>query len=64
MSKKNLALLHCANYNRGKCSGVLFVRSESGNQIGQMINSDYENKECFIDKGCEYYDKCVRPIIV
>mgnify|MGYP003626562652 FL=1 len=65
MTSLPMALKHCANWNTGKCSGVLFVRGEDSGQIFQIINSEYEGKDCFVDskKGCSYYKSCVRPVL-
>jgi len=63
VSNKRLALLHCANYDVGKCSGVLFVRNEDNTQIAQILNKEYEGKACFVEKGCEYFKACVRPAL-
>jgi len=63
VNEKKNALKHCANWNTGKCLGVLFIRGEDSGQIFQKINSKYEGRDCFVDskEGCEYFKNCVRP---
>ena len=65
MTDKSQALKHCANWNVGKCSGVLFIKGEDSGQIYQRIHEDYQGKECFVDtiEGCSYFKNCVRPAI-
>ena len=62
----NIARQHCANWNAGKCLGVLFIRGEDSGQIFQRTHKDYYGKECFVDseKGCQYFKNCVRPLLV
>ena len=44
---ESVARQECANYNVGKCSGVMFVRNESGKQIAQVLSKEHEGKDCF-----------------
>ena len=57
---KNIAKKHCANYGKGKtsgvCSGVMI------NRDGRMwLNKDYVGKQCFADKECNYFNNIVIP---
>lgn len=65
MTDKSQALKHCANWNVGKCSGVLFIKGQDSGQIYQRIHNEYQGKECFVDtkEGCTYFKNCVKPVI-
>jgi len=56
---ESLARRKCANYNVGKCSGIMFIRNESGKQIYQVLSKEHEGKNCFADKGCDYFNQVV-----
>ena len=56
---ESVARQECANYNVGKCSGVMFVRNESGKQIAQVLSKEHEGKDCFAEKGCDYFNQIV-----
>jgi len=51
------AKLECANYNNGKCLGVMI-----GSHLEQWVDSDYIGT-CKIKKGkkCQYFDQIVAP---
>ena len=57
---------HCANYDVGKCLGVMIevIRKDGRTGIRQILNVKKAGKGCTIDKGCKYYDNCVIPGIV
>jgi len=63
VSNKRTALQHCANWDTGKCLGVLFIRGEDSGQIFQRVHKKYYGKDCFIEStdGCQYFKNCVRP---
>jgi len=66
VTNRPMALKHCANWNAGKCLGVLFIRGEDSGQIFQKVHKDYYGHECFVDskEGCAYFKNCVRPVLV
>tara|TARA_R100000329_G_scaffold125249_1_gene103809 strand:+ start:396 stop:599 length:204 start_codon:yes stop_codon:yes gene_type:complete len=65
VNKKSEAQKHCANWDCGKCMGVLFIRGVDSGQIYQRVNKGYYNKECFVElkEGCQYFKNCVRPVL-
>jgi len=55
-----LAKQHCANFGKGKdsgvCSGVMIARN------GQLwVHKDYQGKKCFVEQGCDYFKSIVMP---
>ena len=58
-SLKPIARHHCANWDAGKCRGVIFHRVD-GN-LAMHIDRNYRGKDCFVnsDEGCEYFEKIV-----
>lgn len=65
MSDKKNALRHCANWNSGKCLGILFIRGADSGQIYQRCSKEYYNKDCFVEceTGCQYFKNIVRPVL-
>jgi len=60
-STKGVVRNNCANYQTGFiCSGCMI-----GNKLEQWIDTDKAGKKCLIINGnkCDYYDKCIKPII-
>ena len=57
--KKSDARNNCANWNAGKCLGALMFRKDG--VLHCKIDKDMYDKDCFIDKGCDYFDKIVVP---
>jgi hypothetical protein len=64
VSEKKKAQIHCANWDCGKCLGVLFIRGVDSGQIYQRTSKEYYKKDCFVEeKGCQYFKKIVRPVL-
>jgi hypothetical protein len=57
--KKSDARNNCANWNAGKCLGALMFRKDD--VLHYTIDKDMHGKDCFIDKGCDYFDNIVVP---
>lgn len=55
------ALLHCANWDAGKCSGCM-IKCELDGTIRQAIDSKLYKKDCNPDK-CSYFSNIVEPAI-
>ena len=57
------ARAHCANYDRGKCLGVIIQTKKSKNAVGlrQILNTKKAGKDCTVSSGCQYFDNCVVP---
>lgn len=69
MSQRNKAQNHCANWNTGKCSAVMFEINKERKagykySIGQHMDEELEGKDCKVDKGCTYFDNFVLPGLV
>ena len=60
-SKKD-ARDYCANWNTGKCLGCMMYTTPD-NILKMKIDSELANKDCVIDKGCDYFDMVVVPSI-
>ena len=64
---KNLeqkARRHCANYDVGKCLGVIIqTKRMKDGRVGlrQILNTKKAGKDCTVISGCQYYDNCVVP---
>ena len=59
----------CANWNNGKCLGVMLKvkKKRVGGYkypIGQCINVTLAEKPCVADKGCAYFESFVLPGVV
>tara|TARA_R100000908_G_C3750774_1_gene145398 strand:- start:2088 stop:2288 length:201 start_codon:yes stop_codon:yes gene_type:complete len=55
---ESFARKKCANYNVGKCLGVMFSRING--QIKMKIDSEYAGKDCKVDYGnCSYFNQIV-----
>ena len=57
----NQARKHCANFSNEKCLGAM-IKYENG-QLLYWIDETKAEKKCTIDKGCDYYDNIVAPIL-
>ena len=60
---------HCANWNTGKCCGVVFKIKQKRKDgykypIHQILDIDLADKDCKIDKGCTYFKNIVLPGLV
>ena len=57
MKKSKKALKYCANYNCGKCLGVIITK-----KLNQFIDLDLAEKSCKLELGenCIYYDSTVK----
>lgn len=57
------ARTHCANYDCGKCLGVMIEtkRFKDGVGLRQILSEKKTGKDCTIQLGCKYYDNCVNP---
>ena len=57
MKTSKRALKYCANYNYGKCLGVIITR-----KLNQFIDLDLADKRCKLELGenCIYYDSTVK----
>lgn len=57
------ARTHCANYDRGKCLGVIIQikRLKSAVGLRQILNKKKAGKNCTVSSGCQYFDNCVVP---
>tara|TARA_Y100000356_G_C11059840_1_gene183254 strand:+ start:284 stop:499 length:216 start_codon:yes stop_codon:yes gene_type:complete len=56
---------HCANYNVGKCLGVMFSRDKNNN-IKYCLDAEFAEKKCvleFPDKKCSYFNNFVVPSV-
>ena len=54
---------HCANYNVGKCLGVMFSRNKNNN-ISYVLDAKFAEKPCVLesaDKKCPYFNNFVVP---
>tara|TARA_R100001163_G_C5048250_1_gene185297 strand:+ start:681 stop:875 length:195 start_codon:yes stop_codon:yes gene_type:complete len=58
-SKKTDAMKHCANWNAGKCLGVIMFRKDG--KLLMNVDKKLADKECCVDSGCEYFDSIVVP---
>ena len=55
---ESFARKHCANYNVGKCLGVMFVRKEG--KLSMVYDSNFANKDCVADCGkCQDFNQIV-----
>jgi hypothetical protein len=52
----NIAKTYCANWNNGKCLGVMI--KHKGKKLYQWVDSDLAMKNCIEDK-CEYFQNIV-----
>ena len=50
---------HCANFNVGKCLGVMFTRRTG--TLTCQIDAKFANKDCIVEKGCTYFEQIVIP---
>ena len=50
---------HCANWNAGKCLGVIMFRKDG--KLLMNVDKKLADKECCVDSGCEYFDSIVVP---
>lgn len=59
----NKARHHCANWNQGKCLGVIIVYDNKNQRLHHHIAKDRlpVNKDCKIVEGCEYFETTVAP---
>jgi len=58
------ARTHCANYDCGKCLGVMIQTKKyasGGIGLRQILNKKKVGKQCTVASGCQYYDNCVIP---
>ena len=58
-SKKTDARHYCANWNAGKCLGVMMHRVEG--ELHFFVDKDKADKDCTVDSGCNYFDDIVIP---
>jgi len=58
-SIRHIARQHCANFNSGICLGAIFKRIDD--KLTCYIDSKYAGKNCFVEKGCVYFEQIVIP---
>ena len=58
----NKAQKCCANYNVGKCLGAQFFIAKDGT-IYTWSHEDFLDKDCQVEKGCDYFNLVVAPAI-
>ncbi len=63
------AQLNCANWNTGKCCGVMLKIKQERKAgfkyyIHQVLDTDLADKDCIVDKGCAYFNNFVLPGLV
>jgi|TARA_R100001463_G_scaffold77760_3_gene131966 hypothetical protein len=60
-SLEQKARKYCANYDIGKCLGVMIEVIRKDGRVGmrQRLNIKKAGKPCTIEGGCKYYDNCV-----
>jgi len=56
---RQIARQHCANFNLGICLGAMFKRVDD--KLTCCIDSKYAGKDCFVEKGCVYFEQIVIP---
>ena len=57
---------HCANYNVGKCLGVMFGKRDKKNNITYCLDGNFAEKPCVLesaDKKCAYFNNFVVPSV-
>ncbi len=69
VSQLRKAQLSCANWNTGKCCGVMLKlkqRRKAGFKyyIHQVLDTELAGKDCVVDKGCAYFNNFVLPELV
>ena len=69
VSRIKKAQLYCANWNTGKCCGVVFnikKNREEGYKYltNQRLDEKIASKDCIVEKGCAYYKNFVQPGLV
>jgi len=65
-SLEQKARKHCANYDVGRCLGVMIevIRKDGRTGMRQILNTKKAGKNCTVISGCQYYDNCVVPGLV
>ena len=65
-SLEHQARKHCANYDVGKCSGVMIQMKREKDRVGlrQILDLNKAYKKCTVNSGCQYYENCVIPGLV
>ena len=58
-ANKKDAMVHCANWNAGKCLGAMMYRKDG--VLRFVLDKDKADKDCAIEKGCDYFDNIVIP---
>jgi hypothetical protein len=55
---KSKARQHCANYNTGKCLGIMFTRIDG--KLTVVADKNFVGKDCIVEKGnCSYFNNIV-----
>ena len=57
-----IANKHCANWDKGKCLGVIMVHKD--NILVQYIDKKLASKNCFAGDDCDYYNNVVIPGLI
>jgi hypothetical protein len=58
-SSKQDARRYCANWDAGKCLGAMMYRKDG--VLRFVLDKDKADKDCAIEKGCDYFDNIVIP---
>ena len=58
-ANKKDAMLHCANWNAGKCLGAMMYRKDD--KLRMELDKKKADKDCIVDEGCDYFDNIVIP---
>jgi len=58
-ANKKDAMVHCANWNAGKCLGAMMYRRND--KLRMTIDKKKADKDCIVDEGCDYFDNIVIP---
>ena len=55
---KSKARQYCANYNTGKCLGIMFTRIDG--KLTIIADKNFVGKDCIVEKGnCAYFNNIV-----